>query len=41
MTGVSARAAKDEVDASIRRAFVYAGYATSLTAPCMRRARAL
>jgi aldehyde dehydrogenase (NAD+) len=27
MTGVSARAAKAEVDASIRRAFVYAGYA--------------
>ena len=27
MTGVSARAAKSEVDASIRRAFVYAGYA--------------
>ena len=27
MTGASARAAKSEVDASIRRAFVYAGYA--------------
>ena len=27
MTGVSTRAAKAEVDASIRRAFVYAGYA--------------
>jgi aldehyde dehydrogenase (NAD+) len=27
MTGASARAAKTEVDASIRRAFVYAGYA--------------
>ena len=27
MTGASARAAKAEVDASIRRAFVYAGYA--------------
>jgi aldehyde dehydrogenase (NAD+) len=27
MTGVSARAAKTQVDASIRRAFVYAGYA--------------
>jgi aldehyde dehydrogenase (NAD+) len=27
MTGVSARAARAEVDASIRRAFVYAGYA--------------
>ncbi len=27
MTGVSARAAKAQVDASIRRAFVYAGYA--------------
>jgi aldehyde dehydrogenase (NAD+) len=27
MTGMSARAAKAEVDASIRRAFVYAGYA--------------
>jgi aldehyde dehydrogenase (NAD+) len=27
MTGISARAAKAEVDASIRRAFVYAGYA--------------
>jgi aldehyde dehydrogenase (NAD+) len=27
MTGMSARAAKSEVDASIRRAFVYAGYA--------------
>src|ERR1700735_2485407 len=30
MTGVSARAAKAEVDASIRRAFVYAGYADKL-----------
>ena len=27
MTGASARAAKAEVDAAIRRAFVYAGYA--------------
>jgi aldehyde dehydrogenase (NAD+) len=27
MTGISARAAKAEVDASVRRAFVYAGYA--------------
>ena len=27
MTGASARAAKAQVDASIRRAFVYAGYA--------------